>query len=148
VEEVKIEDNSFATGDEAEQVVKNEDVGLVKVAEPEVVEKAPEEEVFFIVEEMPGFKGEGIEGFRNYVQGKLTYPEIAQENGIQGKVYVSFVVEANGKISNVKVVRGVDPALDKAAVAAVEGAPNWTPGKQRGKPVRVSFTIPITFKLQ
>ncbi len=148
VDSVKVDDNTFATDDQAKAVVKDEEVGLVKIVEEVVIEKKVEEEVFFIVEEMPGFKGEGLEGFRNYVQGKLTYPEIAQENGIQGKVYISFVVEANGKISNVKVVRGVDPALDKAAISAVEGAPNWTPGKQRGKPVRVSFTIPITFKLQ
>ena len=149
VDSVKVEDqNSFATADEAQEVVQNEDVNIVKVQETVEVEKPKEEEVFFIVEEMPGFQGGGIEGFREYVQGHLSYPEVAQENGIQGKVYISFVVEANGKISNVKVVRGVDPSLDKAAAAAVESGPTWTPGKQRGKAVRVTFTIPITFKLQ
>ena len=148
VDSLKVTDQSFATADEAQDVVKNEDVNIVKVQQEEVIEQPKEEEVFFVVEEMPGFQGGGIEGFRNYVQKNLVYPEVAQENGIQGKVYISFVIEANGKITNVKVVRGVDPALDKAAVKAVEGGPNWTPGKQRGKPVRVTFTIPITFVLQ
>jgi TonB family C-terminal domain len=108
----------------------------------------PEEQVFFIVEDMPSFQGKGQEGFRTYISQNLKYPEIAQENGIQGKVFVSFVVEADGKITNIKVVRGVDPALDKEAMRVIAAAPKWTPGKQRGKPVRVSFTFPIIFQLQ
>lgn len=121
----------------------------VKITNYDDEEKAvPEEQVFFIVEDMPSFQGKGQDGFRTYISQNLKYPEIAQENGIQGKVFVSFVVEADGRVTNVKVVRGVDPALDKEAVRVVSSSPRWTPGKQRGKPVRVSFTFPIIFQLQ
>ncbi len=102
-------------------------------------------EVFFIVEEMPGFQGKGQNGFRIYLAQNLKYPEIAAENGIAGKVYVKFIVEADGSVSNVKLVRGVDPALDAEAIRVVKSSPTWTPGKQGGKKVRVSFTFPINF---
>ncbi|HNU78363.1 MAG TPA: energy transducer TonB, partial [Prolixibacteraceae bacterium] len=75
-------------------------------------------------------------------------PVIAQENGIQGKVYVTFVVDRDGGISDAKVARGVDPSLDKEALRVVNSLPKWKPGKQRGKPVRVSYTVPISFVLQ
>ena len=107
-----------------------------------------EEEIFVIVEDMPGFGGGDSNKFREYISKNLRYPEIAAENGIQGRVFVSFVVEPDGKVSNVRVVRGVDPSLDREAVRVVESSPRWTPGKQRGKPVRVSFTFPIIFVLQ
>ena len=111
-------------------------------------EPIEEEEVFFIAEDMPMFNGkDASDGFREYVAKNLKYPDIAAENGIQGTVYIQFVVEPSGSVSNVKVLRGVDPALDKEAVRIVQSSPKWTPGKQRGKPVRVSFTFPITFKL-
>ena len=111
-------------------------------------EEEEEAEIFFIVEDMPGFGGEGQDGFRKYIMKNLKYPEIAAENGISGRVFVRFVVEANGSVSNVNIVRGVDPALDAEAVRVVKSSPKWTPGKQRGKPVRVSFTFPINFVLQ
>ncbi|MFP4556520.1 MAG: energy transducer TonB [Bacteroidales bacterium] len=111
-------------------------------------EDVEEEEIFVIVEDMPGFDGGDSNKFREYIQKNLKYPDIAAENGIQGRVFVSFVVEPNGEVTNVRVVRGVDPALDKEAVRVVESSPKWTPGKQRGKPVRVSFTFPIIFVLQ
>ena len=79
---------------------------------------------------------------------QLIYPEIAAENGIQGRVFVSFVVEPDGSVSNVRVVRGVDPALDREAIRVVKSSPRWTPGRQRGRPVRVTFTFPIIFVLQ
>lgn len=107
-----------------------------------------EEEIFVIVEDMPGFGGGDSNKFREYIARNLRYPEIAAENGIQGRVFVSFVVEPDGRVSNVRVVRGVDPSLDREAVRVVESSPRWTPGKQRGKPVRVSFTFPIIFVLQ
>lgn len=111
-------------------------------------EPIEEEEIFFIAEDMPMFNGkDASDGFREYVAKNLKYPDIAAENGIQGTVYIQFVVEPSGSVSNVKVLRGVDPALDKEAVRIVQSSPKWTPGKQRGKPVRVSFTFPITFKL-
>ena len=111
-------------------------------------EPVEEEEIFFVAEDMPTFNGkEASVGFREYVAKNLKYPDIAAENGIQGTVYVQFVVEPSGSVSNVKVLRGVDPALDKEAVRMVQSSPKWSPGKQRGKAVRVSFTFPIKFQL-
>ncbi|MCG8699552.1 MAG: energy transducer TonB, partial [Bacteroidales bacterium] len=107
-----------------------------------------EEEVFFIVENMPSFQGGDENTFRNWVQGNLVYPEIAQENGISGRVFVQFAVNSAGKVVDVKVVRGVDPALDKEVERVVKKSPGWTPGKQRGRPVKVQFTMPIVFVLQ
>lgn len=111
-------------------------------------EEQEEAEIFFIVEDMPDFKGKGLNGFRNWVMKNLKYPEIAAENGISGTVYVTFVVEPTGLVNKVTIVRGVDPALNKEAVRVVKTSPKWTPGKQRGKAVRVAFTFPIKFVLQ
>ncbi len=105
-------------------------------------------EIFFIVEDMPTFQGKDVNAFREWVAQHIKYPEIAAENGISGRVYVQFVVEPDGRVDNVKVIRGVDPALDAEAVRVVKSSPKWSPGKQRGKPVRVAYTIPIVFVLQ
>ena len=102
--------------------------------------------VFFIVEDMPEFPG-GDEALRKYIANALSYPEIAQEKKIQGKVYVSFVVEKDGSVGDAKIARGVDPSLDKEALRVVKNLPTWKPGKQRGEPVRVSYTVPINFAL-
>jgi len=106
------------------------------------------EEVFIIVEDMPTFQGGDQNAFRTWIQQNLRYPEIAQENGISGKVYVQFAVNSKGEVVDVKVVRGVDPALDKEAIRVVSSSPKWVPSKQRGKPVKVQFTFPIVFVLQ
>ena len=82
------------------------------------------------------------------IANAVKYPVIAQENGIQGKVYVTFVVGKDGSVFNAQVARGVDPSLDKEALRVVNRLPKWKPGKQRGKPVRVSYTVPINFQLQ
>jgi len=111
-------------------------------------EEEAEEEVFFIVEDMPTFQGGGKEKFREYIQQNLNYPPIAAENGISGRVFVQFAVNAKGEVVDVVVVRGVDPALDKEAKRVVQSSPKWTPGKQRGRPVKVQFTFPIVFVLQ
>ena len=111
-------------------------------------EEAVEQEIFFIVEDMPDFQGKGQDGFRNYIGENLNYPQIAAENGIQGRVFVQFVVNEDGTVSNATVVRGVDPSLDREAIRVVMSSPKWNPGKQRGEPVRVSFTFPINFVLQ
>ena len=110
-------------------------------------EAEEEEEIFVIVEDMPSFMGGGLNAFSFYIQKNLKYPPMASENGIEGTVYIRFIVEKDGSINMVELLRGVDPVLDKAAVAAVERAPKWEPGKQRGKAVRVSCTIPIMFSL-
>jgi len=111
-------------------------------------EEEDEAEVFFIVEDMPTFQGGDLESFRNYIQGSIKYPTIALENAISGTVYVNFVVNARGEIANITIVRGVDGSLDNEVVRALKAAPKWEPGKQRGKPVSVSMSIPVRFILQ
>lgn len=113
--------------------------------EEEVVEE--ETEVFMIVEQMPVFPG-GDEALRRFLATEVKYPVIAQENGIQGRVFVSFVINKNGEVTDVKVARPFDPNLDKEAVRVVKSMPKWQPGMQRGRAVRVSYTVPINFVLQ
>jgi len=112
-------------------------------------EEIEEEEVFYIVEDMPTFNGgdPAIE-FRKYIAQNLQYPEIAAENGVSGRVIVQFAVDRTGKVVDAVVVRSVDSALDKEAIRVVMSSPKWTPGKQRGKAVKVLFTFPINFVLQ
>lgn len=141
-DDVEIEDELIIEDVEADQDM---EVEIVEFIEEEEEEEA---EIFFIVEDMPSFQGKGQDGFRTYIAKNLKYPEIAAENGISGRVFVQFVVNENGEVTNAKVVRGVDPALDKEAIRVVMSSPKWAPGKQRGKPVRVAFTFPIQFVLQ
>lgn len=103
------------------------------------------DEPFIFVEVKPTFKGGDIEKFRDWVQKKAVYPQLAQDNGIQGKVTLTFIVERDGSVTNVKVVKGVDKLLDDEAVKAIEASPKWSPGLQRGRPVRVRFFIPLVF---
>ncbi len=111
-------------------------------------EEKTEDEIFVIVEDMPTFKGGDINKFRDWVQKRVRYPELASENGIQGRVFITFVVETNGTVSGVTVTRSVDQLLDEAAKEAVAASPKWEPGMQRGRPVRVRYSIPIIFQLQ
>lgn len=111
-------------------------------------EEEEEEEIFVVVEDMPTFRGGDVNKFRDWVQKRVKYPQIAAENGIQGKVYIMFVVEPDGSVSNVSIMRGVDPALDDEAIKVVESSPKWVAGKQRGAPVRVRFSITVNFQLQ
>ena len=112
------------------------------------VEEEEEEVVFVIVESMPEFPG-GQQALFKYLSENVKYPVIAQENGIQGRVICQFVVNKDGSIVDVEVVRsGGDPSLDKEAVRVIKSMPKWKPGKQRGKPVRVKYTVPVNFKLQ
>lgn len=111
-------------------------------------EESDEEEIFIIVEDMPSFQGKGQEGFRSYIAKNLRFPTIAQENGIQGRVYVQFAVNSKGQVVDVKIARSVDPALDAEAMRVIKSSPPWTPGKQRGQPVKVQFTFPVNFVLQ
>ena len=107
-----------------------------------------EGEIFFIVEDMPTFQGQDHEYFRQWIQENMRYPQRAAEAGISGRVIVQFVVEPDGSISSVEVVRGVDRSLDEEAIRVIENSPRWEPGKQRGEPVRVRFTFPINFVLE
>lgn len=110
-------------------------------------ETRDEGEVFMIVEEMPEFPG-GTEALQKYLAQSVRFPVIAQENGIQGRVYIQFVINQNGEVTNATILRGVDPSLDREALRVVEAMPKWKPGKQRNRPVRVSYTVPINFVLQ
>lgn len=110
-------------------------------------ETRDEGEIFMIVEEMPEFPG-GTEALQKYLAQSVRFPVIAQENGIQGRVYIQFVINQNGEVTNATILRGVDPSLDREALRVVEAMPKWKPGKQRNRPVRVSYTVPINFVLQ
>jgi protein TonB len=110
------------------------------------IEEEDDEEFFMVVENMPEFPG-GDLGLMKYIQKNVKYPAIAKEYNITGKVYVSFIVDKKGFVTNVKIVRGVDKNLDAEAMRVVKSLPKYKPGKQRGKSVRVMFTIPINFTL-
>lgn len=119
------------------------------------IESAPEEETveeeaipFQLVEEKPSFNGGDANEFSKWVNSKLVYPEIAKENGVQGRVTLQFTVNADGTVSNVKVLRGVDSSLDKEAVRVVSSSPKWKPGKQRDRAVKVTYTFPVIFQLR
>jgi periplasmic protein TonB len=105
------------------------------------------DEAFFIVEVMPAFKGGDINKFREWVMRRTNYPQAAVENRIQGKVYLTFIVETDGTVSNVTIVKGVDPLIDKEAVRTIESSPKWSPGLQRGQPVRVRYSMSLSFAL-
>lgn len=115
---------------------------------PEVVdEEVVEQEIFKIVEEMPSFPG-GEGKLMEYVGKNIKYPQIARETGIQGRVFVNFVVEPDGSVSNVTVLRGIGGGCDEEAMRVVKNMPKWKPGKQRGKAVRVQYMLPVNFRLQ
>ncbi|HHX32425.1 MAG TPA: energy transducer TonB [Bacteroidales bacterium] len=105
------------------------------------------EEIFVVVEEQPEYPGGNV-AMMKFLGDNIRYPVIAQENGIQGRVICNFVVERDGSITDVQVVRGVDPSLDREAVRVIQQMPRWKPGKQRGSAVRVRFTLPVVFRLQ
>ena len=134
---------SISTKDKAFSADKDGVAGLNVNA---VSEKAYKD-VFFIAEEMPEYSG-GEEALRQFIAKEVDYPVVAQENSIQGKVYVSFVVEKDGSVGRAKIARGVDPLLDVEALRVVKNMPNWKPAKQKGKAIAVSYTMPINFVLQ
>ena len=115
---------------------------------PVVVEEASDEgEIFQVVEQMPEFPG-GMQALMAYLSKNIKYPSVAQDNGIQGRVLVSFVVNKDGSIVDPEVIKSVDAALDKEAMRVIKAMPKWNPGKQRGKTVRVKYTVPVLFRLQ
>lgn len=134
--------SSEETGEQVE--IKYTPTVTVQEEEEDVVE---EQEIFEVVEKMPAFPG-GDAALLQWLSKNMKYPAIAQENGVSGRVVVAFVVERDGSIADVKVERGVDPYLDKEAVRVVGMMPKWSPGEQRGKPVRTRFRVPVTFRLQ
>ena len=135
------------TKDRTVEAVRNDiavNVPPPPVEKKEEVKQVVENKVFDIAEQMPSFKG----NVNQWLASNLSYPAVAAENGVQGRVIVQFVVEKDGSVSNVQVVRSVDPALDREAVRVVKSMPRWNPGMNNGQPARVKFTLPVTFKLQ
>ena len=143
-DDIKVEDNFMSLEDDA-----NLGVEIMDYVE-EVKEEVVEEEAipFQLVEEKPSFNGGDANEFSKWVNSKLVYPEIAKENGVQGRVTLQFTVEKDGSVTNVKVLRGVDSSLDKEAVRVVQSSPKWKPGKQRDRPVKVTYTFPVIFQLR
>lgn len=140
-DDVEVEDIEINAEVDQQEVI--EEYVPVEVEEEEVVEQ----EIFQIVEEMPSYPG-GEGKLMEYVAKNIKYPQIARETGIQGRVFVGFVVEPDGSVSNVKVLRGIGGGCDEEAMRVVKSMPKWKPGKQRGKAVRVSYMLPVNFKLQ
>ena len=111
------------------------------------LEEEEEEDFFTIVEQMPTFQGGDLDKFRQWVNKNITYPMIARENGIEGTVRCEFIVNAQGHVENVKVLRSVEGTLDAEAVRVLSSSPQWSPGRQQGKAVKVKVNIPIVFRL-
>lgn len=117
------------------------------IAQPEPPKHEEENKVFEVVEQMPSFPG-GPQALQQWLHDNVKYPVVAQENGVQGRVVVSFVVEKDGSITDVNVMKSVDPSLDKEAARVVKAMPKWIPGKQNGSAVRVKYMVPVSFRLQ
>lgn len=140
-DDVEVDDVEInAEVDQNEQI---EEYVPVEVVEDEIQEA----EIFTIVEEMPEFPG-GMNKLAEYLGKNIKYPQMARESGIQGRVFVQFVVEPDGSVSNVAVMRSLGGGCDEEAIRVVKSMPKWKAGKQRGKPVRVSYILPVNFKLQ
>ena len=126
----------------------DEDVDVVQtvgVVEEEVVE---DDQPFLIAETMPSFQGGDLNTFRAWVQQNVRFPQIALENGIQGRVVLSFVIEKDGRLTNIQVLQTPDRSLSEEAVRVLSKSPKWTPGKQRNQVVRVKYTLPVDFRVQ
>ncbi|MBN2669414.1 MAG: energy transducer TonB [Bacteroidales bacterium] len=138
-DDVEIEDELEIEDSEADETT---EVEVVEIEE----EESDEVFQFAVIEDKPEFPG-GMEALQKYLGSNTKFPEIAKENNIQGRVFVKFVIDKKGKVTDVEIARGVDPYLDKEALRVVKSMPDWAPGKQRGKPVKVSYIVPINFKL-
>jgi len=143
-DDIKVDDIFMSLEDDASLGV--EIMDYVEEVKEEVVEE--EAIPFQLVEEKPSFNGGDANEFSKWVNSKLQYPEIAKENGVQGRVTLQFTVNPDGSVSNVKVLRGVDSSLDKEAVRVVSMSPKWKPGKQRDRAVKVTYTFPVIFQLR
>ena len=129
--------------DESGEVLKAKEALVTEPVKP----REEENKVFDVVEQMPSFPG-GTAALMAYLQKAIKYPPVAEENGIQGRVVCSFVVERDGSVTDVRIAKSVDPSLDKEAQRVVSAMPKWIPGKQNGQSVRVKYTLPVTFRLQ
>lgn len=144
-DDIQVEDDMFMNLED------NANLGVEIMDYVETVEEEEVEEEaipFQLVEEKPKFKGGDANEFSKWVNSNLVYPEIAKENGVQGRVTLQFTVNVDGSVTNVKVLRGVDSSLDKEAVRVVSSSPKWKPGKQRDRAVKVTYTFPVIFQLR
>lgn len=150
-DQIDIVDDEIQVEDEFISLEDNDELGVeIMDYVEEVAEEVVEEEAipFQLVEQKPSFQGGDANQFSKWVNKRLVYPEIAKENGVQGRVTLQFTVEKDGSVTNVKVLRGVDPSLDKEAVRVVSSSPKWAPGKQRDRAVKVTYTFPVIFQLR
>ena len=151
VTQIQIVEDDVEVEDEIDinaEVDQDEAIEEFEFTPPEIEEEEiVEAEIFKVVEEMPEFPG-GAAKMMEFIQKNIKYPMMARESDIQGRVFVNFVVEPDGTITNVTVMRGIGGGCDEEALRVVQSMPNWKPGKQRGSAVRCSFTVPIIFKLQ
>lgn len=149
VDSVVVEVEMASTDDQVQTAVAEApptDLTTTVEAAPEVVQEEP---AFIVVEEEAAFQGGDLNSFRNWIQSNLNYPELAAENGSEGKVFIQFAVNSKGEICDVRVVRSSgDPLLDAEAVRVIKKSPAWQPARQSGKSVKQQFTLPIMFKLQ
>ena len=145
-DEIVVDDSMFLNLEDDSSI----GIEIMDYVEAVVEEEEVEEEAipFQLGEEKPKFQGGDANDFTRWVNSRLQYPEIAKENGVQGRVTLQFTVNADGSVSNVKVLRGVDPSLDQEAVRVVSSSPNWTPGRQRDRAVKVTYTFPVVFQLR
>ena len=143
-DEIELEDDMFMNLED------DSSLGVEIMDYVEVEEEVVEEEAipFQLVEEKPSFQGGDANQFSKWVNSRLAYPEIAKENGVSGRVTLQFTVEKDGSVTKVRVLRGVDPSLDKEAVRVVSMSPKWKPGKQRDRAVPVTYTFPVIFQLR
>ena len=143
-DEIELEDDMFMNLED------DSSLGVEIMDYVEVEEEVVEEEAipFQLVEEKPSFQGGDANQFSKWVNSRLVYPEIAKENGVSGRVTLQFTVEKDGSVTKVRVLRGVDPSLDKEAVRVVSMSPKWKPGKQRDRAVPVTYTFPVIFQLR
>jgi periplasmic protein TonB len=147
VDSIKPEDmKQLMTADQAQVDIKNEEVKVVETVQEEVKEEEAPVEVFVVVEEMPSFPG-GDMALLKFINDNLSYPDVAKENNIQGRVILKFCVTYKGTVDQVQVIKGVDPSLDNEAIRVIKLLPAFKPGKQGGKPVNVWFNLPVMFKL-
>ncbi|MGM9763254.1 MAG: energy transducer TonB [Candidatus Cryptobacteroides sp.] len=143
-DDIKVDDDMFMNLED------DANLGVDIIDYVEVQEEVVEEEAipFILVEDKPSFQGGDANQFSKWVNQRLVYPEIAKENGVQGRVTLQFTIEKDGSLTKVKVLRGVDPSLDKEAVRVVSSSPKWKPGKQRDRAVPVTYTFPVIFQLR
>ncbi len=144
-DDIKVDDNLFISLEDTKDMGV-EIMDYVTEVYEETIEEAPIPVA--IVEEKPKFMGGDANQFNVWIHDHLEYPEIARENGVSGRVTLQFTIEADGRLTNVKVLRGVDSSLDKEAVRVVSSSPKWTPGRQRDRAVRVTYNFPVVFQLR